>query len=139
MKLVVTIPAYNEEASIADVLKAIPRHIEGIDTIETIVVDDGSDDNTVREALLNGVDEIITHRVNLGLGVTFRDGINRAMEKDADIIVNIDADGQHNPSQIPNLTKPILDGRADIVLGYRDFNKLDSMSKGKRLGLYIRR
>ena len=134
MKLVVTIPAYNEEASIAGVLKEIPRQIDGIDAIEIIVIDDGSDDNTVREALLNGVDEIITHHKNMGLGVTFRDGINRALEKDADIIVNIDADGQYNASQIYDLAKPLLDNRADIVLGWRDIDKLSFMSKGKRVG-----
>ncbi len=134
MKLVVTIPAYNEEFSIAGVLKEIPRYIDGVDIIETIIVDDGSGDNTVREALLNGVDEIITHRANMGLGVTFRDGINHALEKDADIIVNIDADGQYNASQIPDLVKPILDGQAEIVLGWRDIDKLDFMSRGKKLG-----
>ncbi|MGD9142895.1 MAG: glycosyltransferase family 2 protein, partial [Dehalococcoidia bacterium] len=134
MKLVITIPAFNEETSIANVLKRIPRRIEGIDTIEIIVIDDGSEDNTVREALLNGVDEIIPHRKNMGLGVTFRDGINRALEKDADIIVNVDADGQHNPEQIPDLIKPVQDGRADMVLGYRNLDNPDHMSKGKRLG-----
>ena len=134
MKLVVTIPAYNEENTIAKVLKEIPRHIDGIDAIETVVIDDGSSDNTVREALLCGVDEIITHRRNMGLGITFRDGMNCALEKDADIIVNIDADGQYNASQIDILIKPILTGKADIVLGWRDIDKLDFMSRGKRLG-----
>ena len=134
MKEVITIPAYNEEDTISEVLKDIPRHIDGIDTIEVILVDDGSTDNTSREALLGGVDEIIPHRVNKGLGVTFRDGINRALERDADIIVNIDADGQHNPAQIPDLIKPILDGKADMVLGWRDINKLDFMPKWNKLG-----
>ena len=134
MKLVVTIPAYNEEATIARVLKEIPRKIEGIDAIETVVVDDGSDDNTVREALLSGVDEIITHRMNMGLGITFRDGMNCALEKDADIIVNIDADGQYDTSQIDILIKPILTSQADIVLGWRDIDRLDFMSRGKKLG-----
>ena len=134
MKLVITIPAYNEEDTISEVLKEIPRHIDSIDSVEVILINDGSTDNTSREALLGGVDEIIPHRVNKGLGVTFTDGINRALERDADIIVNIDADGQYNPAQIPDLIKPILDGNADIVFGWRDIDKLDFMPRGKRLG-----
>lgn len=134
MKLVITIPAYNEEDTIAGVLRAIPRAIDGIDTIEVILIDDGSTDNTAREALLNGVDEIIPHPTNKGLGVTFRDGIDRALERDADIIVNIDADGQYNPAQIPDLVQPIVDGRADVVLGWRDITKLSFMPLGNRLG-----
>lgn len=134
MKLVITIPAYNEENTVIAVLKDIPRYIERIDIIEVILVDDGSTDNTSREALLAGVDEIIPHSVNKGLGVTFRDGINRALERDADIIVNIDADGQYNPAQIPDLIKPILDGKADIVLGWRDIGKLAFMPRGNKLG-----
>jgi len=134
LKLVVTIPAYNEENTIAGVLKEIPRNIDKVDSVEVILIDDGSTDNTSREALLSGVDEIISHRANKGLGVTFRDGIDRALERDADIIVNIDADGQYNPAQIPDLIKPILDGKADIVFGWRDIDKLDFMPRGNRLG-----
>jgi len=134
VKLVITIPAYNEEDTISEVLKEIPRHIDRIDSVEVILIDDGSTDNTSREALLGGVDEIIPHRVNKGLGVTFRDGINRALEREADIIVNIDADGQHNPEQIPDLIKPILDGKADIVLGWRDIDNSEFISRGKKLG-----
>jgi glycosyltransferase involved in cell wall biosynthesis len=134
VKLIVTIPAYNEEDTIAAVLKEIPRRVDRFDSIEVILIDDGSTDNTSREALLGGVDEIIAHRSNKGLGVTFRDGINRALERDADIIVNIDADGQYNPAQIPALIKPLLDGKADIVFGWRDIDKLNFMPRGNRLG-----
>jgi len=134
VKLVITIPAYNEEDTISEVLKEIPRHIDRIDSVEVILINDGSTDNTSREALLGGIDEIIPHSVNKGLGVTFTDGINRALERDADIIVNIDADGQYNPAQIPDLIKPILDGNADIVFGWRDIDKLDFMPRGNRLG-----
>lgn len=134
MKLVVTIPAYNEERTIANVIKEIPRHIHGVDFIEVLLIDDGSTDNTATEAIKAGVHEIVTHRANNGLGVTFRDGLDSALEKAADIIVNIDADGQYNASEIPTLIKPILDGKADIVLGWRDIDNLDFMPRGKKLG-----
>jgi glycosyltransferase involved in cell wall biosynthesis len=134
VKLVITIPAYNEEDSIAQVIREIPRHIDGIDSTEIILIDDGSTDNTVREALLNGADEIISHKANKGLGISFRDGTNRALEREADIIVNIDADSQYDALQIPDLIKPILDNQADIVLGSRDINSLKFMSRGKKLG-----
>lgn len=134
VKLVVIIPAYNEENTIPHVLKEIPRRIKDVDSIEVILIDDGSTDNTTKKAVKNGVDKVITHKVNKGLGVTFRDGIDAALGKDADIIVNIDADGQYNAAQITNLIKPILDDKADIVLGWRNIDSLDHMPKGKKLG-----
>lgn len=134
MKLVVTIPAYNEENTISHVIKEIPRRVKGIDSIEVILMDDGSIDNTTTKAIKNGVDEVVTHKVNKGLGVTFRDGLEAALEKGADIIVNIDADGQYNANQIPTLIKPILDRKADIVLGWRDIDNLEFMPRGKKLG-----
>lgn len=134
MKLVVIIPAYNEQKTIASVIKEIPRHIDGVDSIEVLLIDDGSIDNTATEAIKAGVDAIVVHRANDGLGVAFRDGLNSALEKGADIIVNIDGDGQYNAHQIPTLVKPILDREADIVLGWRDLNNLDFMPKGKKLG-----
>jgi glycosyltransferase involved in cell wall biosynthesis len=134
VKLVITIPAYNEENTISNVLKEIPRKIDGIDTIEVLLIDDGSTDNTVKKAVENGVDEVIVHKVNKGLGASFKDGIDSALEKVADIIVNIDADGQYNATQISDLIQPILDGKADIVLGWRDINNLSHMPKSKKLG-----
>ena len=134
MKLVVIIPAYNEQDTIPQVIGEIPRRIVGVDSVEIVLVDDGSRDNTIIKAIENGVDEVITHKVNKGLGVTFRDGINSALERGAGIIVNIDADGQYNAKQIPDLIKPILDGRADMVLGWRDIDKLDFMPRGKKFG-----
>jgi glycosyltransferase involved in cell wall biosynthesis len=134
MKLVVTIPAYNEESTISGVLREIPRKIDGIDTIEVLLIDDGSTDNTVKKAIESGMDEVVIHKKNKGLGAAFRNGMDVALEKNADIIVNIDADGQYNAAQIPDLIKPILDGKADIVLGWRDIDKLDFMPKGKKLG-----
>lgn len=134
MKLIVTIPAYDEEKTIASVIKEIPRHIDGVDSMKILLIDDGSADGTVAEAIKAGVDDIVIHKANKGLGVTFRDGLDSALEKDADIIVNIDGDGQYNGRQIPALIKPILDGKADIVLGQRDIDNLDFMPRGKRWG-----
>lgn len=134
MKLVVTIPAYNEEKAIASVIREVPRHIEGVDSIEVVLIDDGSTDNTKTEAVKAGGDAIVVHRLNKGLGVAFRDGLDLALERGADIVVNIDADGQYNATQIPSLIKPIIDGKADMVLGRRDINNLDFMPRGKKLG-----
>ena len=134
MKLIVTIPAYNEEKTITSVIKEVPRRMEGIDIIEVVLVDDGSTDNTTAEATKAGVNAIVTLRTNKGLGVAFRKGLDFALEKGADIIVNIDADRQYNATQIPALVKPILDRKADIVLGWRDIDNLDFMPRGKKLG-----
>jgi len=134
VKLVVTIPAYNERETIAGVIKEIPTSIEGIDSVEVTVIDDGSTDNTAVDAIKSGAGEVVTHKGNKGLGVAFRDGLDSALERGADIIVNIDADGQYNATQIPALIKPILDRKADIVLGWRDIDNLDFMPRGKKLG-----
>ena len=134
IKLVVMIPAYNEEETIASVINEIPREIEGIGCVEILMINDGSTDGTVIQALTAGVDRILNHYSNRGLGVSFRDGIEAALEIGADIVVNIDADGQYNAKEIPKLIQPILDGRADVVLGWRDVKNLDFMPRGKKLG-----
>ena len=134
MKLVVTIPAYNEEKTIANVIKEIPREIEGIDSVDVVVIDDGSTDGTVRQAIESGADSVVSHKRNEGLGVTFKHGLEAAVGMGADIIVNIDGDGQYNATEIPALVRPVLENRADIVLGWRNINKLDFMPKGKKIG-----
>ena len=134
MKLVVTIPAYNEEKTVADVIAEIPRQVEGIEAVEILVVDDGSTDDTVSQAREAGADNILSHRKNEGLGISFKDGLEAALEMGADIIVNIDGDGQYNAREIPTLTKPLLENKADIVLGWRDIDRLDFMPRGKRIG-----
>jgi glycosyltransferase involved in cell wall biosynthesis len=113
MKIVVSIPALNEEAAIGKVVSAIPRDVA--DIVEIVVVDDGSTDNTSKIAKENGANVVIKHRKNKGLGKTFRDGINQALKMGADIIVTIDGDGQFNPNDISTLIKPIVDGEADMV------------------------
>lgn len=134
IKLVVTIPAYNEEDTIEKVIKDIPRKIEGIEGINVLVINDGSSDKTVEKAIKAGADRIISHKKNLGLGITFRDGLEEALKMGADIIVNIDADFQYNAKEIPKLIEPILKGEADIVLGDRQVDKLEHMPTSKKIG-----
>ncbi|PIS42873.1 MAG: glycosyl transferase [Candidatus Kerfeldbacteria bacterium CG08_land_8_20_14_0_20_40_16] len=127
MKLIVTIPAYNEEQNIADVIKEIPRSIEGISEVKVLVLDDGSTDQTVQKAKEAGADYLISHSENKGLACTFQDAIAGALERGADIIVNTDADNHYNQSRIPELVQPILKIKADIVIGDREVKKLEYM------------
>lgn len=134
MKLVITIPAYNEENSIGSVIKEIPKKIDGIAEIQILVINDGSTDHTIDIATQAGADRILTHKHNTGLAQTFRDGLDTALEMGADIIVNTDADFQYNGTEIPKLIAPILEGKADIVLGDRQIDKLDHMPRGNLWG-----
>jgi len=114
MKLVVTIPALNEEKTIATVVDGVPKKIQGIDEIEVIVVNDGSTDRTADEAAGAGALVVNLHN-RPGLGKVFGTGFERAMRRGADIIVNIDGDGQFDPGDIAKLVQPIIDGEADFV------------------------
>jgi glycosyltransferase involved in cell wall biosynthesis len=134
MKLIITIPAFNEENSLEKVIKEIPRKINGIDEIRILVINDGSTDHTVDVATRAGADKILSHTHNMGLAKTFRDGLNEALEMGADIIVNTDADFQYRGTEIPNLIKPILEGKSDIVLGDRQISRLDHMPLGNVWG-----
>lgn len=134
MKLVVMIPAYNEENTVGRVIKEIPRTIEGFDKVEVLVIDDGSTDNTVEEAVKAGADCVVSHKANLGLANAFKTGLETALKLGADVIVNIDADGQYNAKEIPKLVKPIIEGKADMVIGDRQIDKLDHMPKAKKIG-----
>jgi len=118
-KLIIQVPCLNEAPRIAGVLRALPRRLEGIDVIETLVVDDGSRDGTVKAAREAGVDHLICFPHNRGLSVAFQTGLREALRAGADIIVNTDADDQYDHSSIPDLIAPILDGTADIVVGDR--------------------
>ena len=123
MNLIVMIPAYNEEQTIGRVIKEIPRKIDGIDKVKILVVDDGSTDKTVAIAKEAGADKIVRHPINRGVGVAFSTGLDEALKNGADIIVNLDADGQFNPGDIPKLIKPIIDKESDIVIGSRFLDK----------------
>ena len=132
-KLVITIPAYNEEETIGKVINEIPRAIEGVESIETLVINDGSTDSSGNIAEKAGA-KILSHETNLGLGVTFRDGLKKALEMKADIIANIDADFQYDAAEIPKLIEPIISKRAEIVLGDRQIDKLKHMPLSKKFG-----
>ena len=119
MKLVVFIPALNEEKSISDVILSIPRKINGIDKIEVLVIDDGSTDNTVDMAMNAGADKIVSHPSNMGIGAAFMTGIRNCISMRADIAVIIDADHQFDAKDIPKLVIPILNNQLDVVLGSR--------------------
>lgn len=118
VKLTVTIPALNESKTIGSVIDAIPKNIPGIDTISVIVVDDGSTDDTKNIASSRGAN-VVSHRFPQGVGSAFHTGLYNALKQGADIIVNVDADGQFNPQDIPKLITLIQEGRADFVTATR--------------------
>jgi len=132
-KLVIIIPAFNEEETIGSVIDQIPTTMPGIKDFEILVIDDGSTDKTPDIVKEKGI-EILRFPRNLGLGVTFRKGIERALDKKADVIVNIDADGQFDPLDIPKLILPILKGEAEFVTASR-FVSRDPRLKMSRLKL----
>lgn len=134
MKLIVTIPALNEEISIAGVIKSIPRQIDGIDQVEVLVLDDGSSDKTVAKAKEAGADIVVSNTHNIGLAKTFKKALAVSLEKGADIIVNTDADGQYEQAEIPKLIKPVLTKQAGMVIGDRQVAKLDFMKPGNKYG-----
>jgi len=134
MKLIVIIPALNEEQTIEKVIKEIPRKIEGIDSIEIFVINDGSTDNTKNISLNAGANKVIENKKNLGLAKTFKKGLEEAILAGADIIVNTDADGQYNQKEIPKLIDPILKQQADLVIGDRQVKKLEFMKFGNKYG-----
>ena len=118
-KLIVQIPCLNEAGSLPATIAALPRRIPGIACVELLVIDDGSTDATVQVARQWGVHHIVSHRRNRGLAAAFRSGVDRALAEGADIIVNTDGDGQYEGADIAALVRPILEGRADIVVGDR--------------------
>jgi len=133
MKLVVQIPCYNEEATLPAVLTSIPKKITGIDEIIILVMDDGSTDGTVEVAKKFGVKHFVLHARNVGLGRQFHDGIEKALELEADIIVNTDGDNQYPQDRIGDLVRPILEGKADIVIADRQTHTIEHFSPLKKL------
>jgi glycosyltransferase involved in cell wall biosynthesis len=141
MKLIVQIPCYNEEETLPATFNDIPKQIDGVDEVEILIIDDGSTDKTVEVAKALGVHHIVINKNNRGLARTFRTGLNECLKLGADIIVNTDGDNQYAGWDIPKLIQPILDGKADVVVGDRNTAKVAHFSPFKkflqRLGSYV--
>ena len=128
MKLIIQIPCLNEAESLPNTLQNLPRHIEGVDQIEILVIDDGSIDKTSEVATKHGVQHVVKFPRHRGLARAFKAGLDAALKAGADIIVNTDADGQYKGEDIPRLIKPILEKRAEIVIGNRDIEHIRQFS-----------
>ena len=128
MKVIIQIPCLNEEETLPATLADLPTEIEGIDLIETLVIDDGSTDRTIEVAAECGVDHIVKLTNNKGLAAGFQAGLDAGLKLGADVIVNTDADNQYDASYIPDLVAPIVAGEADMVVGDRQVEKIEHFS-----------
>jgi glycosyltransferase involved in cell wall biosynthesis len=131
-KLIIQIPCLNEADTLPGTLRDLPRHVDGIDVIETLVIDDGSLDGTAAVARRHGVHHVVRFTRHKGLAAAFVAGIDAAVKLGADFIVNTDADNQYAGSSIPALLEPLIAGRADVVIGDRDIVSLRHMSASKK-------
>ena len=132
MKLIIQIPCYNEAETLTIALDALPRHIDGIDEIEYLIINDGSDDATEAIARAWGVQHVVHFKRNLGLAKGFLAGLDLALRNGADIIVNTDADNQYDGGDIEKLVRPILEGKTDIVIGERPIDDTEHFSPLKK-------
>ncbi|MBN2545873.1 MAG: glycosyltransferase [Spirochaetes bacterium] len=133
MKLIIQIPCYNEEKTLHITLKALPRKVKGFDKVEWLIINDGSRDNTVKVAKENGVDHIVSFTKNQGLARGFMAGLDACLKLGADVIVNTDADNQYNANDISVIVKPILEKKADIVIGERPIKNIKHFSPIKKI------
>jgi glycosyltransferase involved in cell wall biosynthesis len=132
MKLIIQIPCLNEEETLPATLADLPREVPGFDTVEWLVIDDGSTDRTIEVARDNGVDHIVKLTNNKGLAAGFQAGLDACLKLGADVIVNTDADNQYNGHDIPKLVVPIIEGRADMVVGDRETDSIEHFSPLKK-------
>ncbi len=132
MKLIIQIPCYNEEETLGITYNDLPKYIDGIDTIEYLIVNDGSTDKTVEVAKELGFNHVVSFRRNMGLAKGFMAGLDACLNQGADIIVNTDADNQYCGADIEKLVRPILEGKADIVIGERPIGETEHFSKKKK-------
>ncbi|WP_202406354.1 glycosyltransferase family 2 protein [Pontibacillus yanchengensis] len=135
-KVIVFLPAHNEEESIEEVINKVPRTFHPQIRVEILVIDDGSSDKTVEVAKRAGADYIYSHTTNKGLGASVREGLNQSYKLGADIAVMIDADNEYPAWEIPELIQPILEGSFDYVMGSRFLGTIDGMRIHRRLGNY---
>ena len=132
-KLIIQIPCLNEAATLPQTLQDLPRHVPGFESVEWLVIDDGSDDGTAEIAAREGADHVLSLGYNQGLARAFMAGLEYALKHGADVIVNTDADNQYAASCIPDLVRPILEGRALIVVGARPIFDIEHFSPAKKL------
>src|SRR5437868_13387184 len=141
MKLIIQIPCFNEEAQLPLTLSRLPRKIEGFDTVEWLIIDDGSTDKTIEVAREGGVDHVVRLTNHKGLAAAFQAGLDAGLKLGADVIVNTDADNQYEGADVPKLVGPILSGHADMVVGDRQVDTIEHFSAFKtllqRLGSWV--
>jgi glycosyltransferase involved in cell wall biosynthesis len=141
MKLIIQIPCWNEAAQLPATLGDLPREVEGFDTVEWLIIDDGSTDGTVEVARAHGVDHVVRLTNNRGLAAAFQAGLDACLKLGADVIVNTDADNQYRGQDVPKLVRPILAGHADMVVGDREVQSVEHFSSAKkalqRLGSWV--
>ena len=133
MRVFVQVPCLNEEETLPLVLASIPKQIDGVDEIHVLIIDDGSTDRTVEVAREHGVEHFVFHNRNKGYARSFRDGVDYALQHGADIVVNTDGDNQYPQDRIGDLVQPILQGRADIVIGDRQTKTIEHFSPFKKV------
>lgn len=133
MKLIIQIPCYNEEKTLETTLSALPREVPGVDIVEWLIIDDGSKDRTVEVAKAHGVDHVVSLPRNQGLAKAFMAGLEASLMAGADIIVNTDADNQYCADCIPDLIRPILEAKAEMVVGARPIEQIEHFSFPKKL------
>ncbi len=132
MKLIIQIPCFNEEHTLPATLADLPREIAGIETVEWLVIDDGSSDRTIETARAGGVDHVVRLTNNKGLAAAFQAGLDACLKLGADVIVNTDADNQYSGQDIPRLVEPIIAGEADMVIGDRKTDQIEHFSPVKK-------
>jgi glycosyltransferase involved in cell wall biosynthesis len=133
MKLIIQIPCFNEDAQLPLTLSRLPREVPGFDTVEWLIIDDGSTDRTIEVAREGGVDHVVRLTNHKGLAAAFQAGLDAGLKLGADVIVNTDADNQYEGQDIPKLVGPILRGEADMVVGDRQVNTIEHFSGSKKL------